>query len=269
MMVFEPRPLTMEEQSRLYKLTDGLVGDYAGQVAAIDAAWSSQKLGTARDAAFEARPRGDRCVYCQDNEGRELDHLRPKTLYPWLVYCWTNLIPACSTCGGADYKGAKDAVLDPMAPSGWREITRPRGRKGQPAPVSPPPDGPTAWWNPRLADPLRAMKLDILEDTFQFEVTAAPGTDDHARITWTLATLKLNLRQSLVRQRRAAWQTWLGWLEDVVDAKTRGDAATLARLRDSLSSHNQPVVWAEMKRQRDELDSVRPLILGAPEVLSW
>lgn len=146
MMAFRPRDLTLAEQSRLDGLTQALLGsgEYADQVKAIERSWSAEKLGTARTAAFDARPRGNRCVYCQDNEGRELDHLRPRSLHPGLAWCWSNLIPACSTCGGADHKGARDAILDPSASAGWREVTR-RRAPGTTEPVQPPPQGSTAW----------------------------------------------------------------------------------------------------------------------------
>lgn len=271
MMRFTPRALSTEEVDRLTGLTQTIVdsGAYPDQVAAIESMWSAAKLGSARDAAMAARPRQDRCVYCQDNEGREIDHLRPKTLHPLLAWCWTNHIPACSTCGGADHKGARDAIIDTSQASGWQEISRPRRRKGDTTPVSPPLAGSTAWWNPRLADPLRAMKLDIVDGSFQFLVTAADGTDDHARIRWTLQVLLLNRRLTLVRQRRSAYNSYLEWLRSVAEANAAGDATGMARLRADLACRNQPVVWAEMKRQRLDLPEVDALLNEVPAVLSW
>jgi hypothetical protein len=267
-MTFAPRALTAAEEVLLSSLTKPLVEaeTYASQVALAAATWRADKLGTARTAAYEARPRGDRCVYCQDNEGRDLDHLRPKTLYPLLTFAWTNLIPACSICGGPDHKGAKDAVLDVSSPSGWREITRRRSVGG---PVAPPAVGPTAWWNPRLSDPLQAMKLDIVDDSFLFEVIAEPGTPDHARMEWTINTLRLNRRNSLVRQRRSAYRAFLDWLGAVVEDTAAGNAARLAQLRGDLRDRNQPVVWAEMKRQRNDLPDVSLLLSQVPAVLDW
>ncbi len=271
MMAYTPRALTSTEVERLASLTQAIAdsGDYPDQVAAIKNAWSASKLGTAREAAMAARPRQDRCVYCQDNQGREVDHLRPKTLHPLLGWCWTNHIPACSTCGGADHKGARDAILDDSQDSGWQEVSRPRRRRGDTTPVSPPTAGPTAWWNPRLADPLRAMRLDIVDDSFQFLVTAVPGTADYARITWTLRVLRLNRRQTLVRQRRSAYHSYLEWLDAVADAKAVRDNSRINRLRADLTFRNQPVVWVEMKRQRGALPAVDALLNRVPEVISW
>lgn len=272
MMAFAPRALRPDELDRLAAHTAEVLatGGYPEQVAAIEDLWRADKLGSAKTAAFEARPRVDRCVYCQDNVGREIDHLRPKTLHPQLAFWWSNLIPACGVCGDRAHKGARDAILDDSAPDGWREITRPPKRRsaGDP-PVQPPPPGPTAWWNPRLADPLRAMKLDIVDESFQFIVTATAGSAEHARASWTLAALKLNTRSALVRQRRAAYGGYLRWLGAVVDAHGRGDQAGLANLRADLADQNQPVVWAEMKRQRADLSEVDQLVNQYPAVLTW
>lgn len=269
MMAYAPEPLSGPEVDRLAGLTSGVIsaGAYAEWLKAIEAGWSADKLGTARDKAFAARPRGDRCVYCQDNEGRELDHLRPKSLHPELGWCWSNLVPACGTCGGPAYKGARDAVLDPTHPQGWRDISRPHTPAG--AARRAPPAGQTAWWNPRRADPMRAMKLDIVDDSFLFLITAAPGSADHARISWTVEKLRLNRRATLVRQRRAAHQAYARWLVDVIDAQMAADRARLDRLRVDLADHNQPVVWAEMKRQRADLPAIDAQLRAAPQVVGW
>lgn len=269
MMAFTPNELSAAEAERLAQLTASVIerGGYTDWVTAAKDGWAPDKLGTAREKALAARPRGDRCVYCQDSEGRELDHLRPKSLHPELAWCWSNLVPACPTCGGPTYKSARDAVLDPSQPTGWREITARRAPTGTPR--TPPPAGETAWWNPRRADPLRAMKLDIVDDSFLFLVTAQPGTADYARIDWTLHVLHLNRRNILVRQRRVAYDAYRRWLDEVEAAHRAGDAGEEARLRADLADQNQPVVWAEMKRQRADLPDVDALLTAAPQVLAW
>jgi hypothetical protein len=264
MLPFRPAPLTPDEVLRLAALTDPLVSqEYAAQVQYAEGAWRADKLGSARDKAMAARPRGDRCVYCEDNAGSDLDHLRPKTLHPWLTFCWDNLIPACSTCGNAAHKGARDAILEATA-AGHREVTRKRGE----APA-PPPDGPTAWWNPRLADPMRALELDLVDQTFRFLITAPAGTADYARARWTLDTLKLNTRSNLVRQRRVAFGSYAYFLQDAVHAVASADAAKLDALRADLPDMNHPTVWAEMKRQRARLPELEARFAACPQALSW
>jgi hypothetical protein len=272
MLRFQPAPLTASELTTLSNLTQAaIVGRYADQVERVNTAgfWSAPKLGTARAKIEAARPRQDRCVYCEDSVGSEIDHLQPKTLHPWLTFCWENLIPACSVCGNASHKGAKDAICDPAHPGQWVEISRTRWEISDRSPTSQPRDGRTAWLNPRLCDPLSLLRLDIRDGTFRFDIIASAGTEAYARARWTVDTLKLNTRANLVSQRRVAYDDHLRWLGDVVAAHTSGDHATVTRLKAGLTDRNHPTVWAEMKRQRQDLPEVRKLIAAAPEVLSW
>ena len=42
-----------------------------------------------------------KCAYCEqpvDRNSGEIDHHRPKSLYPWLAYEWENFYRACDTC---------------------------------------------------------------------------------------------------------------------------------------------------------------------------
>lgn len=43
----------------------------------------------------------------------------------------------------------------------------------------------------------------------------------------------------------------------------------IERLRDDLRQENHPTVWAEIKRQREDLDEVAELFASAPEALGW
>ena len=62
-----------------------------------------------------------RCVYCEDSVGDEVEHIEPKDLYPCLVFLWTNYVYACGRCNGG--KSNKFAVV-----SGDRLGRPPRGR---------------------------------------------------------------------------------------------------------------------------------------------
>ncbi len=43
----------------------------------------------------------NKCAYCETNIERwDVEHFRPKSLYPWLAYSWDNLLLACPTCNG-------------------------------------------------------------------------------------------------------------------------------------------------------------------------
>lgn len=96
--------------------------------------WKSfeqQKDG--RQEAFPFRPRTwqatagtlmdlfhGKCAYCESPMGQDdyvnVDHFRPKAIYWWLAYDWTNLYPVCPLC--AKYKGVSFPVLRDRAQPG-------------------------------------------------------------------------------------------------------------------------------------------------------
>ena len=41
-----------------------------------------------------------RCCYCEDSCADEVEHIRPKDLYPELVFAWENYLYACGPCNG-------------------------------------------------------------------------------------------------------------------------------------------------------------------------
>ncbi|QVI20910.1 HNH endonuclease [Nocardia tengchongensis] len=62
-----------------------------------------------------------RCMYCEDNEGTDIDHFRPKAHYPEWSFTWENYLLACSRCN-SNYKrdrfpvdGDRELLLDPTA----------------------------------------------------------------------------------------------------------------------------------------------------------
>ena len=41
----------------------------------------------------------ERCMYCVDSEGSDIEHFWPKTKYPESMYVWENLLIGCTPCG--------------------------------------------------------------------------------------------------------------------------------------------------------------------------
>lgn len=39
-----------------------------------------------------------RCCYCEDSCADEVEHIRPKSLYPELVFVWENYLYSCGLC---------------------------------------------------------------------------------------------------------------------------------------------------------------------------
>src|ERR1700691_3879898 len=73
-----------------------------------------------------------RCMYCEDSAADEVEHHRPKNLYPEYVFAWENYLYACGPCNGP--KKNRFAVF--AADGSIVDVTRGHNR-----PVSPPVAG--------------------------------------------------------------------------------------------------------------------------------
>lgn len=69
-----------------------------------------------------------RCMYCLDSHGSDVDHFRPKSTYPERTFAWGNLLLSCTECGRM--KGSifpLDAVgsallIDPTTEEPWDHL---------------------------------------------------------------------------------------------------------------------------------------------------
>lgn len=202
-----------------------------------------------------------RCAYCEDSAADEVEHVRPKDLYPQVVFAWSNYVYACGPCNGP--KGSHFAVLvaDSDAPV---EVSRKRAD-----PIVPPPDGEPALIDPRVEDATRLMLLDLRE-TYLFTPLAAKGTRDHARADYTIRTLRLNLRPELARARREAYVDYVARLRHYQHERNAGASpAQLTELREGVQRRQHPTVWREMQRQREMLPALLELFAAVPEAVSW
>ena len=62
---------------------------------------------------------GDLCAYCEETCKPEVEHFRPISRYPWLVYRWSNWLLACHDCNNAKRSrwppsGYVDPCADPL-----------------------------------------------------------------------------------------------------------------------------------------------------------
>ena len=265
MLPFQPPPPTTDVLERLRRKCTKLAGlGYEAQVEAARDGWSPSDLGHHREVMRAHRPRKDRCVYCEDNEGDEVDHVRPRTLHPLLTWDPENLICACGTCGGGGWKGAREAIIDPEVPTRWREVSRLTN-----GPRTPPACGKTAWWNPRLTDPLVGIWLDIEDKTFLFEPYHRATATQRARAAWTIDVLGLNRRTTLLQARKEAYRSARSYLREWGETRPKNpDSHWLVAAKvDRPTAH--PTVWAEMKRQQAEIPELRMLFEALPEALTW
>ena len=57
--------------------------------------------------------RRERCMYCVDSHGCDIEHFRPKANFPSLIYHWENLLLCCTECGR--FKGDRFPEANGMA----------------------------------------------------------------------------------------------------------------------------------------------------------
>lgn len=199
-----------------------------------------------------------RCGYCEDSVGDEVEHIRPKDLYPEAVFVWENYLLACGPCNGA--KNNRFSVI-----RGGRLISVTRGRTD---PVRRPQSGSPAPINPRCEDPLEFLDLEIV-DTFRFLPREDLSTVDEVRACYTIEVLELN-RDVLIAARHEAYGAYRARLHEYRRRRDEGAGdAELENMRDAINTSAHPTVWREMQRQQSLIEDLQRLFEEVPEALAW
>lgn len=202
-----------------------------------------------------------RCMYCEDSAADEVEHHRPKDLYPEHVFDWENYLYACGPCNGP--KNNRFAVF--ASDGSLVDVTRKRNQ-----PVRPPVKGNPVLLHPRIENPLEYMMLDILGDTFLFVPTAAAQSREFERAAYTIQLLRLNQRDYLPVARREAYRSYKSRLADYVHMRDAGaSSSTLGLMIDAIRRMQHPTVWSEMSRQSNLIPELTHLFAPAPEALTW
>jgi uncharacterized protein (TIGR02646 family) len=202
-----------------------------------------------------------RCAYCEDSMADEVEHVRPKDLYPDVVFAWSNYVYACGPCNGP--KGSHFAVFPAGGITPVVVSRKPR------AAVTPPIAGAPALIDPRTEDATALMLLDLRE-TYRFTPLAKRGTRDHERATYTIKVLHLNDRDALTRARRMAYTDYVNFVRRYErNRDANASVAHLSGLVDELRGRQHPTVWREMQRQRERLPELTQLFAAVPEAATW
>jgi len=264
MLVITDKPLSDKAKTQLKTKTDEIVDidDFSVQIDKAKGLWDAKspvKLFEELKTILARMCSGNqRCMYCEDSFADEIEHRRPKNLYPHQTFDWDNLLYACGPCNSP--KGNQFAILNPPFLTGFSGITPKRGI----APVPPPP-GLDALIDQRAENPLDLIWLDF--NTFRFTPTN-PNHDsiEYWKAEYTIKLLRLNARETLVRGREHAYHSFLNSLSDYLrnPKPNRQD-----EFRKFLKSAPHKTVWEEMKRQHSQRDDLRDLFQQAPEVLAW
>ena len=69
----------------------------------------------------------ERCMYCVDSHGSDIEHFRPKTPYPQHTFQWPNLLLCCTECGrlkGGQFPmhQGRPLLIDPCSEDPWRHL---------------------------------------------------------------------------------------------------------------------------------------------------
>ena len=249
---------------RKYQETVDSAGTYAKQVEAGKKYFSSYNrqgnrvFGSVRMQLATMCSGAKRCDYCEDSVGDEVEHIKPKDLYPETVFVWENYVLACGPCNRG-----KNNRFSIITNGQLVDVTRRHGdpvrrpRSGSPAPI-----------NPRDEDPLAFLDLEIV-DTFRFLSREGLPVLDQARAQHTIDVLKLN-RDVLIAARHEAYGAYRARLYEYRGLRDNGaDRPELATLQVAIKSSAHPTVWREMQRQHSVIEDLRTLFVDVPEALAW
>ena len=199
-----------------------------------------------------------RCCWCEDSAGTDIEHIRPKSLYPEQTFRWENYLLACAGCNRT--KGSRFAVL---AGGGVVDVSR-----GPRDPIIRPARGVAVLVDPRVEDPLEYLDLEI-EDTFLFLAREGLSPTDEQRANYTIRLLDLN-REHLRVARREAYGAYRARLVEYREERETGAPEIVLRsLARAVVESAHPTVWREMQRQRVQIDDVAMLFDDVPEALDW
>ncbi len=261
MIRLPPRTLPSALQAMLddRQATLDALPDYPARVAEAKRAWKNKRRESFEGIRDELRAMcsgEDRCMYCEDSAADEIEHVRPKNLYPEHTFRWENYLFACGPCNGP-----KDDHFPILSATTGRIVD---GSRKEDAPVEPPEVGRMMLLDPRREDPAHFLHLD-LAGSFCFLPQPRRGCVAKARALKTIEVLHLN-DDPCPKRRRVAYENYTARLKEYIH---EGDAAARERQRRALQRLDHPTVWHEMKRQRRRIADLRALFDKAREALAW
>ena len=263
MLAIDAKPLPDETKVLMDKHSDNIteVQEFSNQVVQAIKLWEAKtpkRLFDELKRILESMCNDVKlCMYCERSEAKEIEHRRPKSLYPRQTFDWDNMLYVCGPCNRN--KTNKFAILNRPYSNGYIKITP----KPKEVPVKP-KSGIDAFINQRAENPLDFIWLDLI--TFRF-TPINPNQDSlfYWKAKFTIETLFLN-EQSMVRGRESAYDAYHNTLYYYLrNIKPTRDI----EFRRFLKTTPHKTVWEEMKRQHKQIDNLHKLFQQAPEALTW
>lgn len=175
-----------------------------------------------------------RCMYCLDSHGADIEHFRPKAVYPKRMYEWPNLLLCCTECGrfkGNKFpmSGRQALLIDPTREDPWKHLDFDPVTGN----ISARFDLPLNDWSAKGTATVDVLKLDrrealsagylktlrhlsdIVERALLGGAIAAPAlmtelnnADDHGLLAWCLSDRGQAIRpfNALQHQHPAVWR---------------------------------------------------------------
>ena len=203
----------------------------------VDAVWkqarATRTIGSACALLQGAMGPRERCMYCLDSHGTDIEHFRPKARYPMETFRWNNWLLCCTECGRL--KGSKF----PMA-------------NGKPLLINPADENP---WTHLEFD------SDTGNLTARFDITA---NDWSPKGTETVDVLQLDAREALAAGYRKTYLRLATLVSEALTAAIVPDAANLVSRLQGEDEHGllewcfcfagqQETPFAQLKNQHASL----------------
>jgi len=197
-----------------------------------------------------------RCVYCEDSLADEVEHVRPKALFPDEVFVWRNYIYACGPCNGAKRSNYPRLV--------GQQVQMLQRRKGDA--IVPPPPGIDLLIDPRTEDPAAYLMLDL--GTQRIVPLLRLDSVRHLRAMQTIEVLRLD-RSGLIRQRAQQFANYVARLKEYLHLRDNDDRADAEGYAADIRRMGHPTVWNEIRRHQVNWPQLHALFVRAPEAIAW
>lgn len=170
--------------------------------AEVDALWkarNNQAFDEIRSTLRSMASGLERCMYCEDSAGTDIEHFWPKSLYPERAFSWENYLLACSGCN-----------------SNYKRDQFPLDEAGQPLLIEPTSEEPRE-------------HLVLTSKTGKFEARTPKGQK-------SIEVFGL-FRDALEKGRRSAWRIISLMLLHYGDACSRSDWRTAISIQQDLCQY--------------------------------
>lgn len=229
----------LEEQTKL-------VRDASDPKAKVKALWSRDHKAIEEAARLlQGATEPERCMYCEHNDGGEIDHFWPKHRFPERAFAWENFLWACSRCNN---------------------------RKGTDFPCDPP--GRPVLLNPTDPADIPRDHLLLSPTTGRYEFLTLRG--DHSIRVYDLNGDESNPPRQLPNHRRRAWTSVQIHIIMYDKFIAEGDQVAAADVRETIRTMPHSLVLVSLLTIADNpnvqhavSERCREAILRHPEIRTW